>query len=158
MADVIKKATREAYGASLAELGAVNEKVIVLDADLAEATKTGMFKKAFPERFFDTGIAECNMMGVAGGLATTGYTVFASSFREETQATARTTGGIASRSGKQLTGDVPRGWKSKQKLRIRENAEFLLDSRFSLKSCVRAAEARPCARPRDGWWHHRNWA
>ncbi len=80
MADVVKKATREAYGASLAELGAVNEKVIVLDADLAEATKTGMFKKAFPERFFDTGIAECNMMGVAGGLATTGYTVFASSF------------------------------------------------------------------------------
>ena len=80
MADVIKKATREAYGAALAELGAVNEKVIVLDADLAEATKTGMFKKAFPERFFDTGIAECNMIGVAGGLATTGYTVFASSF------------------------------------------------------------------------------
>ncbi|MBQ7957102.1 MAG: transketolase family protein [Clostridia bacterium] len=80
MADVIKKATREAYGASLAELGAVNEKVIVLDADLAEATKTGMFKKAFPERFFDTGIAESNMMGIAGGLATTGYTVFASSF------------------------------------------------------------------------------
>ncbi len=80
MADVIKKATREAYGAALAELGAVNEKVIVLDADLAEATKTGMFKKAFPERFFDTGIAESNMMGVAGGLATTGYTVFASSF------------------------------------------------------------------------------
>ena len=80
MADVIKKATRESYGAALAELGAVNEKVIVLDADLAEATKTGMFKKAFPERFFDTGIAECNMMGVAGGLATTGYTVFASSF------------------------------------------------------------------------------
>ncbi len=80
MAEVIKKATREAYGASLAELGAVNEKVIVLDADLAEATKTGVFKKAFPERFFDTGIAECNMMGVAGGLATTGYTVFASSF------------------------------------------------------------------------------
>ncbi len=80
MADVIKKATREAYGAALAELGAVNEKVIVLDADLAEATKTGMFKKAFPDRFFDTGIAECNMMGVAGGLATTGYTVFASSF------------------------------------------------------------------------------
>ena len=80
MADVIKKATREAYGAALAELGAVNEKVIVLDADLAEATKTGMFKKAFPERFFDTGIAECNMIGVSGGLATTGYTVFASSF------------------------------------------------------------------------------
>ncbi len=80
MADVIKKATREAYGASLAELGAVNEKVIVLDADLAEATKTGMFKKAFPERFFDAGIAECNMIGVAAGLSTTGYTVFASSF------------------------------------------------------------------------------
>ena len=80
MADIIKKATREAYGNALAELGAVNEKVIVLDADLAAATKTGAFKKVFPDRFFDTGIAECNMMGVAGGLAAVGYTVFASSF------------------------------------------------------------------------------
>ena len=54
--------------------------MIVLDADLAKATKTIAFKKEFPDRFFDTGIAECNMMGVAAGLATTGYTVFASSF------------------------------------------------------------------------------
>ncbi|MCQ2480277.1 MAG: transketolase family protein, partial [Clostridia bacterium] len=80
MADVIKVATREAYGKALVELGEKNDKVIVLDADLAAATKTGMFKKAFPERFFDAGIAESNMMGVAAGLATTGYTVFASSF------------------------------------------------------------------------------
>lgn len=80
MGDIIKKATREAYGSSLVELGKVNDKVIVLDADLAAATKTGAFKKAFPERFFDTGIAECNMMGIAAGLATEGFTVFASSF------------------------------------------------------------------------------
>ncbi len=80
MADVIKVATRDAYGNALVELGQKNDKVVVLDADLAAATKTGAFKKAFPERFFDTGIAEGNMMGVAGGLATTGYTVFASSF------------------------------------------------------------------------------
>ena len=80
MADVIKTATRDAYGKALVELGEKNNKVIVLDADLAAATKTGMFKKAFPERFFDSGIAESNMMGVAAGLATTGYTVFASTF------------------------------------------------------------------------------
>ena len=80
MADVIKVATREAYGKALVELGENNDKVIVLDADLAAATKTGMFKKAFPDRFFDAGIAEANMIGVAAGLATTGYTVFASSF------------------------------------------------------------------------------
>ena len=80
MADVIKTATRDAYGKALVELGEKNPNVLVLDADLAAATKTGAFKKAFPERFFDTGIAEGNMMGVAGGLATTGYTVFASSF------------------------------------------------------------------------------
>ena len=80
MADVIKVATRDAYGKALVELGEKNPNVVVLDADLAAATKTGAFKKAFPERFFDTGIAEGNMMGVAGGLATTGYTVFASSF------------------------------------------------------------------------------
>ncbi len=80
MADVIKTATRDAYGKALVELGEKNDKVIVLDADLAAATKTGMFKKAFPERFFDSGIAESNMMGVAAGLATTGYTVFASTF------------------------------------------------------------------------------
>ena len=80
MADVIKTATRDAYGKALVELGEKNPNVLVLDADLAAATKTGAFKKAFPERFFDTGIAESNMMGVAAGLATTGYTVFASSF------------------------------------------------------------------------------
>ena len=80
MADIIKTATRDAYGKALLELGEKDEKVIVLDADLAAATKTGAFKKAFPERFFDTGIAESNMMGIAAGLATTGYTVFASSF------------------------------------------------------------------------------
>lgn len=80
MADVIKVATRDAYGKALVELGEINPNVVVLDADLAAATKTGAFKKAFPDRFFDTGIAEGNMMGVAGGLATTGFTVFASSF------------------------------------------------------------------------------
>ena len=80
MADVIKTATRDAYGKALVELGGTNDKVVVLDADLAAATKTGMFKKAYPERFFDSGIAESNMMGVAAGLATTGYTVFASTF------------------------------------------------------------------------------
>lgn len=80
MADVIKVATRDGYGKALVELGEKNPNVLVLDADLAAATKTGGFKKAFPERFFDTGIAESNMMGVAAGLATTGYTVFASSF------------------------------------------------------------------------------
>ncbi len=80
MADVIKKATRESYGEALAELGNTNENLIVLDADLAAATKTGIFKKAHPERFIDCGIAEANMMGVAAGLAATGKTVFASSF------------------------------------------------------------------------------
>ncbi len=80
MADVIKTATRDGYGKALVELGEKNSNVLVLDADLAAATKTGGFKKAFPDRFFDTGIAESNMMGVAAGLATTGYTVFASSF------------------------------------------------------------------------------
>ena len=80
MADVIKVATRDGYGKALVELGEKNSNVLVLDADLAAATKTGGFKKAFPDRFFDTGIAESNMMGVAAGLATTGYTVFASSF------------------------------------------------------------------------------
>ncbi len=80
MADVIKTATRDAYGKALVELGDINDKVVVLDADLAAATKTGMFKKAHPEKFFDCGIAEGNMMGVAAGLASSGYTVFASTF------------------------------------------------------------------------------
>ena len=77
MAD--KKATRESYGAALAELGEKYD-FLVLDADLAAATKTGMFKKKFPERFFDCGIAEGNMMSVAAGIAATGKKVFATSF------------------------------------------------------------------------------
>lgn len=80
MADVIKKATRESYGEALAELADKYEDLIVLDADLAAATKTGIFKKAHPKRFIDCGIAEANMMGVAAGLSTTGKKVFASSF------------------------------------------------------------------------------
>lgn len=80
MADVIKKATRESYGEALASLADEYEDLIVLDADLAAATKTGIFKKAHPERFIDCGIAEANMMGVAAGLSTTGKKVFASSF------------------------------------------------------------------------------
>ena len=80
MADVIKKATRESYGEALAELADKYEDLIVLDADLAAATKTGIFKKAYPERFVDCGIAEANMMGIAAGLSTTGKKVFASSF------------------------------------------------------------------------------
>lgn len=80
MADIIKCATRDAYGKALAQLGNDRDDVIVLDADLAKATKTGMFKKAHPDKFIDCGIAESNMMGVAAGLASTGYTVFASSF------------------------------------------------------------------------------
>lgn len=80
MADVIKKATRESYGEALASLGEKYENLYVLDADLAAATKTGIFKKKFPERFFDCGIAEANMMGVAAGLAATGKIPFASTF------------------------------------------------------------------------------
>ena len=80
MADLIKKATRESYGEALAELGDKYENLYVLDADLAAATKTGIFKKKFPERHIDCGIAEANMMGVAAGLATTGKIPFASSF------------------------------------------------------------------------------
>ena len=68
MADVIKTATRDAYGKALVELAGKNDKLIVLDADLAAATKTGMFKKEYPDRFYDCGIAEANMMGVAAGL------------------------------------------------------------------------------------------
>ncbi|NBJ91828.1 transketolase family protein [Parablautia muri] len=77
---VKKIATRESYGNALAELGAKNPNVVVLDADLAEATKTGVFKKAFPDRHIDCGIAEGNMVGVAAGLATTGKIPFVSSF------------------------------------------------------------------------------
>ncbi len=75
-----KIATREAYGLALAEFGAKYENLVVLDADLAAATKTSVFKKAFPDRFFDCGIAEGNMVGVAAGLASTGLIPFASSF------------------------------------------------------------------------------
>ena len=69
MSEVKKIATRESYGNALAELGKELDNLVVLDADLAAATKTGIFKKAFPERHIDCGIAECNMMGVAAGLA-----------------------------------------------------------------------------------------
>lgn len=77
---VKKIATRESYGNALTELGGVNDKIVVLDADLAAATKTGIFKKAFPDRHIDCGIAECNMMGIAAGLAATGKIPFVSTF------------------------------------------------------------------------------
>ncbi len=80
MADVKKIATRESYGNALAELGDKYDNLYVLDADLAAATKTGIFKKKFPDRHFDCGIAEANMMGVAAGLAATGKIPFASTF------------------------------------------------------------------------------
>lgn len=80
MSDVKKIATRESYGNALAELGKEHPEVVVLDADLAGATKTGVFKKAFPERHIDCGIAECNMMGIAAGLSTVGKVPFASTF------------------------------------------------------------------------------
>ncbi len=77
---VKKIATRESYGNALLELGAENPNVVVLDADLAAATKTGVFKKAYPDRHIDCGIAESNMVGVAAGLATAGKIPFVSSF------------------------------------------------------------------------------
>ena len=80
MADVMKIATRDAYGQALVELGNERQDIVVMDADLAAATKTGLFKKAHPDRFFDAGIAEGNMMSIAAGLAASGKTVFASSF------------------------------------------------------------------------------
>ena len=80
MSDVIKKATRESYGEALVANAEKYENLIVLDADLAAATKTGMFKKAYKDRFYDCGIAEANMMGVAAGLAAAGMIPFASSF------------------------------------------------------------------------------
>ena len=80
MSEVKKIATRESYGNALVELGAEHDNLIVLDADLAAATKTGVFKKAYPDRHIDCGIAECNMMGVAAGLSTTGIVPFASTF------------------------------------------------------------------------------
>ena len=75
-----KKATRDSYGEALVMLAEKRPDLVVLDADLAAATKTGIFKKAHPDRFFDCGIAEANMMGVAAGIASTGKLVFASSF------------------------------------------------------------------------------
>ena len=80
MSEVKKIATRESYGNALAELGAEFPDLVVLDADLAAATKTSIFKKAFPDRHIDCGIAECNMVGIAAGLAATGKVPFASSF------------------------------------------------------------------------------
>ena len=80
MADVKKVATRDGYGKALAELGAQHKNLVVLDADLAGATKTAVFQKAFPDRHFDCGIAEANMMCMAAGMASTGLVPFASSF------------------------------------------------------------------------------
>lgn len=80
MAEVKRVATRDAYGQTLIELGNERQDIVVMDADLAAATKTGMFKKAHPDRFFNAGIAEGNMISVAAGLAAAGKTVFASSF------------------------------------------------------------------------------
>lgn len=75
-----RKATRESYGEALVELGKENKKIVVLDADLAAATKTSLFKKEFPERFFDMGIAEADMMGTAAGMSTCGMIPYASTF------------------------------------------------------------------------------
>lgn len=80
MSEVKKIATRASYGSALVEVGAANPNVVVLDADLAAATKTDVFKKAYPDRHIDCGIAECNMMGIAAGLSLTGKIPFASSF------------------------------------------------------------------------------
>ena len=80
MSEVKKIATRESYGNALVELGKEHENLIVLDADLAAATKTGTFKKAFPERHIDCGIAEANMTGIAAGMSTCGYVPFISTF------------------------------------------------------------------------------
>ncbi len=80
MSDVKKIATRESYGNTLKELGEEFPNIVVLDADLSNATKTGVFKKAFPDRFYNCGIAEGNMMAIAAGLSTTGLIPFASTF------------------------------------------------------------------------------
>ena len=80
MAEIKKVATRDSYGAALCELGATCDDLVVLDADLAGATKTGVFQKAFPERHYDFGIAEANMMAAAAGMSTMGLVPFASSF------------------------------------------------------------------------------
>ena len=80
MAEMLKKATRDSFGEAVTELAAEYPEIVVLDADLAAATKSGIFKKAYPDRFFDCGIAECNMVGIAAGLATCGKIPFAASF------------------------------------------------------------------------------
>ena len=80
MADTKKIATRQSYGEELVALGAEHDDFVVFDADLAAATQTGKFKAAYPDRFFDAGIAESNMMGLAAGVATTGRVAFASTF------------------------------------------------------------------------------
>lgn len=80
MAEIVKKATRESFGEALCELAEENKDIVVLDADLAAATKTGIFQKAYPERFFDCGIAEGNMIGVAAGMAAAGKIPVAASF------------------------------------------------------------------------------
>ena len=80
MSEVKKIATRDSYGNALAELGKEHDNLVVLDADLAGTTKTATFKKAFPDRFYDCGIAEANLMGIAAGLSTTGLVPFASTF------------------------------------------------------------------------------
>ncbi len=80
MSEIKKIATRDSFGRALVELGKIRDDFIVMDADLAAATKTGMFKKEFPERFYDCGIAEQNMLGIAAGVAATGKRVIASSF------------------------------------------------------------------------------
>ena len=80
MADEKRIATRVSYGETLVELGAEHDDFVVLDADLAASTQTGMFQKAYPDRFFDVGIAEQNLMSLAAGIAATGRVAFASSF------------------------------------------------------------------------------
>ncbi|MBR6397392.1 MAG: transketolase family protein, partial [Lachnospiraceae bacterium] len=80
MADVKKIATRQSYGESLRDLAEEYPNLVVLDADLSNATKTGTFKKAYPDRFINCGIAESNMMSIAAGLSTTGLIPFASTF------------------------------------------------------------------------------
>lgn len=80
MAEMLKKATRDSFGEAVTELAAEYPEIVVLDADLAAATKTGIFKKAYPDRFYDCGIAEANMVGIAAGLASCGKIPFAASF------------------------------------------------------------------------------
>ena len=80
MSEVKKVATRDSYGNALVELGKEHENLLVLDADLAAATKTGVFKKEFPDRHIDCGIAEANMTGIAAGLSTCGFVPFVSTF------------------------------------------------------------------------------